>query len=160
MCWTPGMPKWFQTLVFYEGFEHTPVATEAFGTRLGRVSRSGAPVAASPQPQNTTENWPQSGRDLALVVGPPGPPEGARRGPGAPRGTRNTTDSADSRTTTKTQFFENVHLSREPGPFWPNRAPDRTPITTYNCVFLRGLKSGPWEPQKAEECTRMFFEGL
>ena len=30
-------------------------------------------MAARPQPPNTTENWPQSGRDLGLVVGPPGP---------------------------------------------------------------------------------------
>ncbi len=61
--------------MFYEGFEHTPVATNAFGTSLRRVSRSGAPVAARPQPQNTAEKWPQSGRDLGLVVGPPGPPQ-------------------------------------------------------------------------------------
>ena len=27
------------------------------------------------------------------------------------------------------------------------------------CVFRRGLKSGPREPQRADECTRTFFEG-
>ena len=73
--WTPGLPQWLQTLVFYRGFEHTPVAAKAFGTPVRRVSRSGAPSAARPQPPNTTYSWPQSGRDLGLVVGPPGPPQ-------------------------------------------------------------------------------------
>ena len=73
--WTPGVPTWVQTLVFYKGFEHTPVATKAFGTHVPRVSRSGARVAARLQPQNTRDSWPQSGRDLGLVVGPPGPPQ-------------------------------------------------------------------------------------
>ncbi len=69
MFWTPEVPQWLQTLVFYEGFENTPVATKAFGTPVHSVSRSGA--------QNTTYSWPQSGRDLGLVVGPPGPPQRA-----------------------------------------------------------------------------------
>ena len=55
--------------------------------------------------------------------------------------------------------FTNVHHSRVPGPCWPKRAPDRTPITTECCVLRRGLKSGPREPQRADECTRTFFEG-
>ena len=73
--------------------EHTPVATKAFGTPVRRVSRSGAPSAARPQPPNTTENWPQSGRDLALVVGPPGPPQrvpGEAQEPPKERKTRRT----------------------------------------------------------------------
>jgi hypothetical protein len=60
-------------------FEHTLVATKPFGTPVRRVSRSGAPLAARPQPQNTTDSWPQSGRVLGLVVMPRQP---ARRGPG------------------------------------------------------------------------------
>ena len=44
-------------------------------------------------------------------------------------------------------MFENVHPSRVPGPFWPKRAPDRTPITKECCVLRRGLKSGPREPK-------------
>ena len=52
-----------------------------------------------------------------------------------------------------------MHPSRAPGPFWPKRAPDRTPITTDCCVLRRGLKSGPREPQRAEDRTRSFFEG-
>ena len=69
------MPKCSKTLCFTRVREHTPVGTKAFGTYFSRVSRSGAPVAARPQPPNTTENWPQSGRDLGLVVGPPEPPQ-------------------------------------------------------------------------------------
>ena len=61
--------------------------------------------------------------------------------------------------TTKNKLFENVHHSRVPGPFWPKRAPDRTPITTDSCVFGRGLKNGPREPHKAEECTHTFLIG-
>ena len=52
-----------------------------------------------------------------------------------------------------------MHPSRVPDPFWPNRVADRTPITTEGCVFRRGLKSGPREPQRAEDRTRTFFEG-
>ena len=52
-----------------------------------------------------------------------------------------------------------MHPSRASGPFWPKRAPDRTPITTDSCVFRRGLKNGPREPHKAEECTHTFLKG-
>ena len=97
--------------------------------------------------QNTRDSWPQSGRDLGLVAGPPGPPEGARRGPGASKGTQNTTYSWDFQKTTKNKLFEHVHHSRVPGPFWPKRVADRTPITTDSCVFRSGLKSGPREPK-------------
>ena len=85
-CWTPGVPTRQKTSYFTRVREHTPVATKAFGTSLRRVSRSGAPVATRPQPQNTTENWPQSGRDLGLVVGPPGPPRGCPERPRSPQG--------------------------------------------------------------------------
>ena len=40
-----------------------------------------------------------------------------------------------------------------------SRGSPRPRITTYSCVFRRGPESGPWEPQKAEECTRTCFEG-
>ena len=43
---------------------------------------------------------------LVWLLGPRGPPEGARRGPGAPKGTRNTTDSWDFLKTTKTRFLK------------------------------------------------------
>ena len=34
-----------------------------------------------------------------------------------------------------------MHPSRASGPFWPKRAPDRTPITTDSCVFVVALKA-------------------
>ena len=128
--WTPGVPKWLQTLVFYEGFEHTPVATKAFGTPVRRDSRSGAPSAARPYRKTRPKTGLRVAVTLVWSLGPGAPPEGARRGLGAPKGTQNTTYSVDSRKTIKNKPFENVHPSRVPGPFWPKRAPDRTPITT------------------------------
>ena len=114
-------------------------------------------------PARNRKTRPKTGLKVAVtlvwLLGPRGPPEGARRGPGAPNGTRNTTDSLDSLKTTKNKLFENVHPSRVPGPFWPKRVPGRTPITMHSCVFRRGLKSGPREPQRAKERTRTFFEG-
>jgi hypothetical protein len=75
----PGVPKWPKTLCFKMVFKHTPVATKAFRTYPHRVSRS---LGCPPATANTINLRPQSGRDLGLVVGPPGPP---RRGPEKPR---------------------------------------------------------------------------
>ena len=47
----------------------------------------------------------------------------------------------------KDYIFKNVHPSRAPGPFWPNRDADRTLITTVSCVVRRGLKSGRRGPK-------------
>ena len=94
------------------------------------------------------------------LLGPRGPPEGARRGLGAPKGTLNTTDSVDFRKTTKNKLFGNVHPYRSPGPFWPQIAPDRTPITTEGCVFRRGLKSGPREPKERKSAPERFLKAL
>ena len=85
-CWTPGVPTCYKTYYFTGVSEHTPVATNAFGTAVRRVSRSGAPLPARPQPQNTTDSWPQRGRVLGLVVGPPGPPRGCPERPRSPQG--------------------------------------------------------------------------
>ena len=57
-------------------------------------------------------------------------------------------------------LFENVHHSRVPGPFWPKRVADRTPITTVGCVFRRGLKSGPREPKERKSAPAHFLEAL
>ena len=82
----PGVPQRKNTSYFTRVSEPTPVATNAFGTAVRRVSRSGAPLPARPQPQNTTDSWPQSGRVLGLVVGPPGPPRGCPERPRSPQG--------------------------------------------------------------------------
>ena len=58
------------------------------------------------------------------------------------------------------QCFENVHPSRVPGPFWPNRVADRTPITTEGCVFRRGLKNGPREPKERKSGPARFLKAL
>ena len=66
----------------------------------------------------------------------------------------------DSRKTTKNKLFQNVHHSRVPGPFWPKRVADRTPITTVGCVFRRGLKSGPREPKERKSAPARFLKAL
>jgi hypothetical protein len=66
----------------------------------------------------------------------------------------------DFQKTTKNKLFENVHHSRVPGPFWPKRAPNRTPITTEGCVSRRGLKSGPREPKERKSAPRRFLKAL
>ena len=53
-----------------------------------------------------------------------------------------------------------MHHSRVPGPFWPKRVADRTPITTVGCVFRRGLKSGPREPKERKSGTARFLKAL
>ena len=53
-----------------------------------------------------------------------------------------------------------MHPSRVPGPFWPKRVADRTPITTVGCVFRRGLKSGPREPKERKSAPRRFLKAL
>ena len=57
-------------------------------------------------------------------------------------------------------MFENVHPSATPGPFWPKRVADRTPITTDSCVFRRGLKSGPREPKGRKSAPACFLKAL
>ena len=47
-----------------------------------------------------------------------------------------------------------------PGPFWPNRVADRTPITTEDCVFRRGLKNGPREPKERKSGPARFLKAL
>jgi len=87
------VPKRTKTLYFTGVFEHTPVATKVFGTPVRRVSPSGAPLTARPQPQNTIDSWPQSGCVLGLVVGPPEPPQrvpGEAQEPPGERRTRRT----------------------------------------------------------------------
>ena len=49
--------------------------------------------------------------------------------------------------TKKNNVSTNVHPSRAPGPFWPNRDADRTLITTVGCVVRRGRKSGHGSPK-------------
>ena len=66
----------------------------------------------------------------------------------------------DFQKTTKTTLFENVHHSRVPGPVWPKRVADRTPITTVGCVFRRGLKSGPREPKERKSAPARFLKAL
>ena len=115
-------------------------------------------------PARNRKTRPKTGLKVAVtlvwLLGPRGPPEGARRGPGAPKGTRNTTDSWDFQKTTKNHIFENVHHSRVPGPFWPKRAPGRTPITMECCVLRRGLKSGPREPKERKSAPGRFLKAL
>ena len=53
-----------------------------------------------------------------------------------------------------------MHPSRVPGPFWPKRVADRTPITTDSCVFRRGLKSGPREPKGRKSAPAGFLKAL
>ena len=53
-----------------------------------------------------------------------------------------------------------MHHSRVPGPFWPTRVADRTPITTEGCVFRRGLKSGPREPKERKSAPARFLKAL
>ena len=142
----PGVPRRKNTSYFTGGSEPTLVATNAFGTPVRRVSRSGAPLTARNRKTPRTAGL-RVAVSLVWLLGPRGPPEGARRGPGAPKGTQNTTDSADFRKTIKNKRFDNVDPSRGPGPFWPTRAPDRTPITTDWCVLRRGIKSSPREPK-------------
>ena len=81
----PGVPQRKNTSYFTRVSEPTLVATSSFGTDFRRVSRSGAPLPARPQPQNTTDSWPQRGRVLGLVVGPPGPPRGCPERPRSPQ---------------------------------------------------------------------------
>ena len=57
-------------------------------------------------------------------------------------------------------IFENVQHSRVPGPFWPKRVADRTPITTEGCVLRRGLKSGPREPKERKSAPGRFLKTL
>ena len=57
-------------------------------------------------------------------------------------------------------MFKNVHPSATPGPFWPKRVADRTPITTDSCVFRRGLKSGPREPKGRKSAPAGFLKAL
>ena len=53
-----------------------------------------------------------------------------------------------------------MYPSRVPGPFWPKRVADRTPITTNGCVFRRGLKSGPREPKERKSAPGRFLKAL
>ena len=53
-----------------------------------------------------------------------------------------------------------MHQSRVPGPFWPKRVADRTPITTVGCVFRRGFKSGPREPKERKSAPARFLKAL
>ena len=53
-----------------------------------------------------------------------------------------------------------MHPSRVPGPFWPQRVADRTPITTECCVFRRGLKSGPREPKERKSAPGRVLKAL
>ncbi len=52
----------------------------------------------------------------------------------------------DFRKAKENHKFENVHPSRAPGQFWPNRDAVRTLITTVSCVVRRGRKSGHGSP--------------
>ena len=47
-----------------------------------------------------------------------------------------------------------------PGPFWPKRVADRTPITTEGCVLRRGLKSGPRESKERTSAPARFLKAL
>ena len=115
-------------------------------------------------PARNRKTRPKTGLKVAVtlvwLLGPRGPPEGARRGPGASKGPQNTTDSWDFQKNTKYKFFENVHPSRVPGPFWPKRVADRTPITKECCVFCRGLESGPREPKERKSAPGRFLKAL
>ena len=115
-------------------------------------------------PARTRKTPPKTGLKVVVtlvwLLGPRGPPEGARRGPKAPGGPQNTTYSVDFQKTTKNKLFENVHHSRVPGPVWPKRVADRTPITTVGCVFRRGLKSGPREPKERKSAPERFLKAL
>ena len=117
----------------------------------------GRPPATAKHEGQLVSEWP-SPWSGCWAPGPP--PESARRGPGASKGTQNTTDSWDFQKTAKNKLFENVHPSRVPGPFWPKRVPDRTPITTDSCVFRSGLKSGPREPKERKSAPRRFLKAL
>ena len=147
-CGSPGCKNARKPCIL-RGFVNTRLSRRRLSAHLYVVFRGrGLPRL----PARNRQTRPKTGLRVAVtllwLLGPRGPPEGARRGPGAPKGTQNTTYSVDFRKTTKNQLFENVHPSRVPGPFWPKRVADRTPITTEGCVFRRGLKSGPREPKE------------
>ena len=94
-------------------------------------------------------------------MGPPGLPQrvpGEGQKPPEDRKTRRV--AGNFQKTTKNKLFENVHHSRVPGPFWPKRVADRTPITTVGCVFRRGLKSGPREPKERKSAPARFLKAL
>ena len=61
-------------------------------------------------PARNRKTPPQPGLKVAVtlvwLLGPRGPPEGARRGPGASKGPQNTTDSWDFQKTTKNKLLK------------------------------------------------------
>ena len=78
---------------------------------------------------------------------PVGFPGGARKGPRTPKGALITTETLCLGKCHRNTHLENMHRSRAPGPFWPNRDADRSLITTVGCVFRCGPKNGRGGPK-------------
>ena len=78
---------------------------------------------------------------------PMGLPWGARRGPRTPKGALITTQTLFFCKCHRNTHLENVHPSRAPGQFGPNRNADRSRITPVGCVFRCGPKNGRGGPK-------------
>ena len=143
------------------GFLNPRLSRRTLLARLSVVFR-GLVLPCPPARNRKTRRtaWLRVAVSLVWLLGPRGAPEGARRGTGAPKGTQNTTDSVDFRKTIKNKLFDNVPPSRVQGPFWPTRAPDRTPITTDCCVLRRGIKSSPREPKGRKSVPGLVLKAL
>ena len=95
--WTPGGAINARTPRVLRGFLNPHLSRRTLSAQWSVVFR-GLVLPCPPARNRKTRRTAGLREAVSLVwlLGPRGPPEDARRGPGAPKGTQNTTDSVDS----------------------------------------------------------------